>query len=513
MQASNRVALNTAILYARMVITMGITLYSTRLVLDALGDTDYGIFNLIAGIIIMLSFLNSAMATSTQRYLSFHQGQNDLEMQKKVFSNSLALHIMIGIVIVLGLEVGGLFFFDGFLNIPPERVIAAKTIYHFMSLTVFFTVVAVPFSGSLIANENMLWVAIVNIIEALLKLAIAIYVLYISGDRLIYFGFLTAGISLVSFFLYALYCLKRYPECDLSKVFTIDKPLLKDLSSFAGWNLFGALCIVSRNQGTAIILNLFYGVIINSAYGIANQVSAQLSFFSATLLRALNPQIMKSEGANDRQRMLRLSMMASKFGFFLMALFAIPCIFEMQVILELWLINIPDYTILFCSLMLVSAMANQLTVGLQSAAQATGKIKFYQSLVGTILLLNLPLAYLVLNQGFPPHWVIYTFILIEIVASTARLFFLRILAGLDIILYIQRVFIKEIIPVSVSVFTCWIIVNYLNFPFRFLLTGISSGIVFLLLIYFTGLCLDEKVLVDQLMNKARTRLKIKNQYA
>jgi len=506
MNAANRVALNTGILYGRMLITMGITLYSTRLVLNALGSTDYGIFNLLAGIILMLSFLNTAMATSTQRYLSYHQGKNDVEMQKKVFTNSLTLHIAIGLLIVLGLETAGLFLFDGFLNIPSARVDAARTIYHFMSLTVFFTIIAVPFNGSLVAHENMFWVAFVNIIETLLKLAIAIVLYTVAGDKLIVYGLLTAGITVISFTLYAIYCFKKYPDCTLQGITKPEKGMIKELGSFAGWNLFGSLCSLGRTQGLALILNLFFGTVVNAAYGIANQVGSQLLFFSSTMLRALNPQIMKSEGAGDRDRMLRLSMMASKFGFFLLAIFAIPCIFEMRGILSFWLKNVPEYTIMFCQLVLVGALTNQLTIGLQSAMQAQGEIKVYQVVVGGLLLLNLPIAYLLLKAGLPPFSVMISYICVEFVACMFRLIMSRKLLSLNIALYIRNVFQKEWLPVFISCLTCYAVATIVGEEhFRFLLTGILSGVIFIVTVFYFGLIDREKQLVLEMVSKVKKK--------
>jgi len=504
MSSANKVALNTGILYGRMLVTMGISLYSTRLILSALGSTDYGIFNLIAGVIAMLSFLNTAMATSTQRFLSFHQGKKDLPMQKKVFTNSLLLHVGIGLLIVLTLELVGLFLFNGFLNIPLDRIEQAKSVYHFMSVTVFFTIVSVPFTGSLVAHENMLWIAVVNVVETMLKLGIALLLLYISTDKLIIYGFLTASISVLSLFLYIYYCFRTYEDCTLENFTVVDIPVIKQLTSFAGWNLFGSLCGLGRSQGIAVLLNLFFGAVINAAYGIANQVAAQLNFFSSTMLRVLNPQIMKSEGANDRKRMLRLSMMASKFGFFLLAYFAIPCIFEMPAILSLWLRNVPEHTSIFCRLMLVGALVNQLTIGLQSAAQATGRIKAYQAVVGSVLLLNLPLAYFLLNNGYPAYSVLIGYAFIEAIACVLRVLFLKYLTGMSITEYVNRVFMREVVPVFLTVTACYFVSNYLESTYRFIFTTIVSVSVFSVSIYLSGLCKDEKEMFDRLFVKLKS---------
>jgi O-antigen/teichoic acid export membrane protein len=493
-KAASKVILNTGILYGRMLLTMGISLYTTRLILNALGQTDYGVFNLIAGVIAMLSFLNTAMATSTQRYLSFHQGKGDIAMQELVFGNSVLLHVVIGLLVVFGLEIAGFFLLDGFLKIPIARLEAAKTVYHYMSATVFFTIVAVPFLGSLTAHENMLWVAIVAVTETILKLGIASFLFITTNDKLVIYGLLTASISVFTCILYAVYCLKKYPECQLRNINLLNRKIVKELTSFAGWNLFGSLCSVGRAQGIAILLNLTFGTIVNAAYGIANQVSAQLTFFSATMLRALNPQIMKSEGANDRQRMLRLSMMASKFGFFLLAFIAIPCIFEMPGILRFWLKTVPENTVIFCQLI-------QITIGLQSAIQAIGNIKAYQTVVGSVILLNLPIAYVLLNTGFPSHYVLVSYILIECVACILRLHFLVKIANLGLKDFAERVIIKVVPPTLFCIGACLAVVNLGESQYRFIYTSIISSIAYVACIYMLGLCADEKDLISGISRK------------
>lgn len=506
MQAANKVALNTGILYGRMLLTMAISLYATRLVLNALGSTDYGIFNLVAGVVAMLSFLNAAMTTSTQRYLSYHQGKNDIQMQKRVFTNSLLLHFLIGIALLVILEVTGLFLFNGFLNIPADRIHDAKVIYHFMSATVFFTVLAVPFNGSLVAHENMLWVAIVNVVESLLKLGVAVLLLFLAHDKLMVYGLLMSAISIVSFVLYAVFCFRKYQECTLVGLFKGDKVLIRELGSFAGWNLFGSLCGVGRSQGLAVLLNIFLGAVANAAYGIANQVASQLNFFSATMLRALNPQIMKSEGQGDRNRMLRLSLIASKFGFFLLAMIAIPCIFEMPAILVLWLKNVPESTVMFCRLILIGTLINQLTIGLQSAIQATGKIKTYQAVIGSLILLNLPVSYLLLANHFPPYFVLVSFCLFELLACIARLYFLNIKAGLLLKDYLGRVLFKVVLPTAVNILVCVVIGNVFHGPVRILITLVCSFSAFFLMIYWFGLNTDEKEMIQKLKNSIVAKL-------
>jgi O-antigen/teichoic acid export membrane protein len=492
-------------MYAKMLITMGIALYSTRLVLNALGATDYGIFSLIAGIIAMLSFLNTAMATSTQRYLSFHQGKNDFLMQKKVFANSWILHILISITVVVVLEIACPFLFDGFLNIPSERISTAKTVYHLVSVSVAFSIITSPLIALSTAHENMLWIAIAYTLESVLKFGIALsLIIFEQNSRLIIYGLFMACISMLSFTLHAIYCMKKYRECSLKC--RMDIPLIKELFAFAGWNFFGVLCNVGKIQGLAILLNIFGGTLINAAYGIANQVSIHLSFFSRTMVGTLNPQIMKSEGMNDRKRMLRLSMMASKFGFFLLAFIAIPCIFEMSEILTLWLKVVPEHTVTFCSMILTGTLVTQLMTGGQSAMQATGKIKIYQTVTGSVLLLNLPISYVLLRWNCPVYSVLISYIVIEVALVILQLILLKNIICLSIKEYFNRVFFREIFPALILIITCWAITRSLFFDFRFIVTGIVSTVTFSVSIYFTGLCKDEKILLKTMLSKVIRKL-------
>jgi O-antigen/teichoic acid export membrane protein len=364
----------------------------------------------------------------------------------------------------------------------------------------------VPFTASLNAHENMLWIAVVTTVESLLKLAIALSLVYfIQTERLFVYGLLMAGIAAVSFVLYAVFCLKKYNECSIRN-YTIDRPLLKELTDFAGWNLFGALCWPIRQQGLAVLLNIFLGTVVNAAYGIANQIAGQIQFFSATMLRAVSPQIMKSEGASDRQRMLRLSMMASKFGFFLVAVIAIPCIFEMPIILKLWLKNVPEHTIVFCTLVVIMILTNQLTIGLQSSFPATGKIKIYQIVVGSIILLNLPLVYIILKMDLPASYAVASTVFIEFIACIFRLFLAKKQIGLSIKEYLNKVIVKEILPTLTLTVACWAVVHFLHSDYRIFITLTIPVLLFFVSVYFCGLCKDEKILFDNILIKKIKKL-------
>lgn len=495
MHTANKVLLNTAILYGRMMLTVGISLYTTRLILNALGSTDFGIVTLISGVIVLLSFLNGALSSSTQRFLSFYHGDKNIALLRNVFAGSLILHFIIGVVIVGILQLAGIFLFSDFLNIPEGRVASAQLLYHFISLGLFFTIITVPFSAALIAHENMLTISIISVVETLLKLGAAVVLFHTAHDKLVVYGLMISLISLVLFLVHFFYCKHNYIECTYTDFRSIRKKQLKELGSFASWNVFGSICGLAKDQGLALLLNLFSGPVVNGAYGIATGVSGQVAFLSATLQRAITPQIIKSEGAGDRQRMLRLSMMASKSGFFLLAFIAIPCMFEMDFLLQFWLGNVPEYTGIFCILILLSALVNQLTIGLQTAFQASGRVEKYQIIVGAIVLSNLPIAYLLLRLNLPLYYPLVSFVVLEFIACYGRISLLHQVAGLSRCAFVKRVIAKEVVPTFVLAVSCFLVTEYAESSLRFLFTFTVPVVLFLISVYFTGLCRDEKELL------------------
>lgn len=485
-----------------MLITIFISLYSTRLVLNALGAQDYGIFNLVGGVIAMLSFLNMAMTISTQRYMSFHLGAGDAEMMKKVFNSSIMLHFIMGVALVAVFEIVGMYAFDHVLNMPAERIGTAKTIFHFMVVSTFFTVASVPYDATLIARENMLLIAILGIFEGLAKLAIAVSLHFTSSDKLVMYGGLMAGLTVVLLIFKRLYCSFKYQESKVRVRKYFDKALLKEMFSYAGWNMFGAGSVVAKNQGLAMILNVFFGTVINAAYGIANQVNAQLTYFSVTMLQSLNPQIIKSEGSGDRPRMLRLAMIASKFSFMLLSFFAIPVIIEAPFILKLWLKNVPEHTVILCRLIIAASLVNQLTQGIQVAIQSVGRIKVYQIVVSTLVMINLPVAYLLLKAGYPPHAVLIGAVIMEAVACTYRMFALQRIAGSPVPEYLRKVVLRAVLPVALAAGISFIPQLILDEGFvRLLVTGCVSVTAITLSVRFLGLTAYESEKIEGMIMK------------
>lgn len=504
MKASFRVIFNTGVQYARTFIGACIALYSSRIILKSLGESDYGIYNLVGGVIAFIGFINSALSSTTQRYLSFYHGKDDEEMQAKIFNNSVIIQFAIGVVLAVAMFALTPFIFDRLLNIPSDRISAAIAVYYSMIVVVFFSMLTVPYTATLIAHENILFSSIVQIAQSVLKLIIALSLLFILKDKLIYYAMMMTAIVIIDFLVYAIYCTKRYKECKNIALRNFDKKLLKEIFSFSGWMIYSTVCVVGRTQGVAVIFNRFFGTIINAAYGIAQQLSGQAAFVASSLLNAIRPQIIKAEGGANREKMLRLAEIASKFAFLLLAIIVIPAVFEMKNILTIWLEKIPEHTETFCQFALLTALADQLTVGLIYANQAIGNIKNYSLVINTIKILTLPAAYLCLHFGLQPVAVMVCVVSIEFICAIARLFFLKRTAGLVITNFIRKVFIPELLPVIFAVVVCWgchLILPYYLFWIPFFL----STLTICLTTYKLGLCEDEKQIINNVLTTFKTR--------
>lgn len=511
MQNTHKILFNTIVTYAKSAVTIVITLYSTRLILNTLGAADFGLFNVIGGLVGMLSFLNAALATSTQRYISFNLGKNDKTKVQSVFANSSILHYCIGILLALAIELIGVYLINNKLEINPESLKTANLLFHFVVISTVISIISVPYDALINAHENMLFVALISVFETVLKLGIAIYLSHTTWDKLLVFGFLTMLASIIIITIKRVYSQNKYFETHISLKTNFDINVIRELSSFAGWNLLGVLCYIGRNQGTAVVLNLFFSTVVNAAYGIANQVNGQLSFFSTTIMVAIQPQMIKSEGAGDRLKLITLAIFSSKISFFLLAFIAIPTYIELPSILKLWLTNIPEYTVTFCRSIIILTLILQLRTGITTATHAIGDIKKYQLLNAPIQLLSLPIGYLLFHYNYPPYSIILVSIITEsIVLFISINFFARLTK------YSTLDFYKNVL------FPCTLIliVTYLTFD---IFSGIScsyffksilflfTAVVYLGLVFFIGLNKHEHdkaiEIVNHLGNKFKTKSK------
>lgn len=440
MNSSRKVIFNTLFLYANMIVTMVVQLIAVRLIFHSMGMVDYGIYNIVAGIVALSSFMNVAMAASTQRYLSFYLGNGDEKALKEIFYQSLLLHCAIGIIVVLILEIGGLYYVDNLLQAPADRLHSASLLLHCITISTFVNVITVPYEGDINANEDMGAIALINILDSLMKLGTAIYLYFTPFDPLIIFGLLTMSTTIITLIIKRVYCLIKYRESRVSIHRVKDFKQMKSMASFAMWNLIGTGCGVARYQGTALILNRFFGIIINAAYGIAMQVNGLLLFFANTIVRAMRPQIVKSEGANDHERMLRLSTTTCRITSLMVAVLAIPLFVEMDFVLRLWLGKSPgEDCLMFCRCFLVIVFLNQLTIGLQIAMESMDRIRPLQLIVGSMHIMALPLGWLCFEFGMPPYAIMMCVIAEELIALIARTILANRIAGLQITGFMREV--------------------------------------------------------------------------
>lgn len=512
MSKANKIAFNTGITYAKAAITIIISLYATRLVLNALGAADFGLFNVIGGVVAMLSFLNAAMTTATQRYISFSLGEGDINKVKKVFVNSLILHYALGVLLVAVVEVIGMYFINYKLEISPERLTVANWVFHFVVVSTFFSIVSVPYDAVVNAHENMLFLAIVSIFETLLRLVIAAYLYYTNEDRLMVFGFLTMLSAIIIRIIKRIYSRRKYEETHVSFKGGYQKDQIKQLTSFAGWNLLGVLCYIGRNQGIAVVLNLFFATVINAAYGIANQVNAQLTFFSSTMIQAIQPQIVKSEGSGDRARLITLSVFSSKVSFFLFALVAIPIYAELPFVLKLWLKDVPESTTAFCRCIIILTFILQLRSGITMAVHAIGNIKKYQLINSPIQLLAIPVGYLLFRFGnYPPYSIVVVSILVEAFVLLLSINFFSKLTGYSVFSFYRHV----IIPCAFIFGVCYVFsvsLAGLNSSLLYKASmAVSTVLLYCLLVFFFGFDKMERTkllaMVQNIRNKVfKTRL-------
>lgn len=509
MTTTNRIILNTIILYAKMLVVMAINLWTVPLLLHALGQSDYGLYQLIAGVITMLTFINAAMTLSTQRYMSVAMGESNNEKRlNTIYNVSLLLHLVIGLGIVIILEILTPLLFHGFLNIEPDRIGAAEWIYQFLIISTFFTILSVPFDAELNAYENMMVFAIISIIDAVLRLAIALALPYLSGDLLIIYGAGMAVIAILNTVIKYGYTRKRYtsmyPSFDC-----LDKNTFKEMFGFAGWNTFSAFSMTGRNQGIAIILNLYLGTVVNAAYGIANQINGLLVYFSATLQKSFNPQLMKSEGMKDNDRMLRFSTSLSKMSALAIIILALPLILEMPYILSMWLgDNVPENTIEFTRYILILSIVYQFSTGLMSAIQSHGIVRNYTLTMSAILLANLPLTYLILWSGWSVQYVIISMIGIEVVCLVVRLLFAHVLCDLSVLEFIKFIILPTVCITCVTYVILWGVTYVLPASFARLIIVCCLDVLLLApMAYYFVLSQEEKQRIMQLVSPIINRFR------
>lgn len=397
---NKRIAKNTLLLYFRMLLMMFVTLFTSRVVLDKLGVTDYGIYNVVGGVVAMLGFLNSSMSNAVQRYLSFEIGKNNEAGVNRIFNVSLFAHAGIAVFVFVVMEIVGVWYLNTHMNIPAERMDAANWVLQCSIFTTLFTIVQVPYNAIIISKEQMGIYAYISILEVVLKLLV-VYMLAIGNfDKLKLYSVLIMVVTIGIMMIYRFYCTRKYKEAKFK--FIKDWNLLKQIVGFASWNMLGELAWVFTGQGVNIILNSFFGPVVNAARGLAEQVNGAVNRFVANFQTAVNPQLIKNYASDQLGEMKTLLFRSTRFSYYLLLALSLPIILKMDFILHLWLKEVPDYTTGFCQLVLVSSLVSTLSNLLAQVARAYGKIRNYQIIVSIFLFLNFPLSYIVLKFGGSP---------------------------------------------------------------------------------------------------------------
>lgn len=450
-QSNNkRIAKNTIMLYIRMLFTMIVSLYTSRVVLSVLGVSDYGINNVVGGVVTMFAFLNNSMAASTQRYLNFSLGKDNLNETKIIFSNALRIHFFIGVVVVLLCETIGLWILNNKLVIPADRLASANWVFQLSLLSFFINVTQVPYNAAIIAHEKMEVYAFISILDVILRLLIVFLLTIIPYDKLIVYAILTFIVVQVIRTSYCIYCVKHFPEC--KSTFVKGNSQFRNMFKFAGWNLFGSLAWMLRDQGVNMILNVFFGPIMNAARGVAMQVSYAVHTFVGNFTTALNPQITKNYAQGRIKDMEVLAYRGARFSYLLLFFIAFPLLINIDYVLNLWLTTVPDYTSIFLIFIIVDQFIGAIFGNpMITSMMATGNIKYYQMVVSLFILLIVPIGYLVLSAGFPPYSVFIVMNCCTLAAGVARFVFCIKQIGYNWKAFISNVLIRLLLMSLVSI--------------------------------------------------------------
>lgn len=488
---NKRIAKNTLFLYLRMFLMMAISLFTSRVVLSTLGVSDYGIYNVVGGVVAMFGLLSGSITNSITRFLTFELGKKDYSQLQKVFSTSLNVMFVLSFVIVVIGEIVGIWFLNYKMNIPEGRMEAANWAFQCSLMTFVMNLISIPYNSTIVAHEKMSAFAYISIFEVVMKLLI-VYSLYVSPfDKLKSYVVLLLILSFVIRFIYGFYCKRHFKEATFH--FVYDKALLKNMTSFAGWNFFGQGAYMMNNQGVNIVINLFFGVTVNAARGIATQVNNAVNQFVTNFMMALNPQITKSYAAGEFEEMHKLVYRGAKFSYFLMLFFLIPICLETEMILHLWLNVVPEYSVAFVRWTLVITTMGMLSNTLITALHATGKIKKYMIIVGLVEISNFPLTYLMFKIGFNPLSAYYVYFSIYLVLMFLRLYLIKDLIKMKARAYIQEVYLKVLLVTLVSlILPSFICLFQQDSILRFIEVGIVSCLSTLVTVYYLGLTASER---------------------
>lgn len=501
---NKRIAKNTLLLYFRMLFMMTVSLYTSRVVLNALGVDDYGIYNVVGGVVAMFSMLSGSLSAAISRFITFELGKGDQERLNKIFSASVTIQFLISLAIVFLVEMIGVWFLNAKMSIAENRLFAANWVLQLSVITFVINLISVPYNAVIIAHEKMSAFAYISILEALGKLAVAFLVIMSPFDQLIFYAILMCVISIAIRLVYGFYCKKNFDECTYH--FQWDKGLLGQMFKFAGWNFFGAGSQLLMTQGVNILMNLFFGVAINAARGVANQVDHAVQQFVNNFTTAVNPQITKSYAANDLTYMHKLVCIGSKYSFFLTWFFALPLLLEADIVLHIWLKTVPEYAPVFLRLTLLISLVSVVSNTLVTSMLATGDIKRYQIIVGGLGMCVFPLAYVAFRSGLPVESAYFIHLTVFVAQLISRLFLLRGMIKLKIKYFWDNVLLKDLqVGLLSSVLPLSAFFLMPDSFLRLTIIIIASILSNMVIMYIVGMSRNERGVVNSYITKLKNR--------
>lgn len=497
---NKRIAKNTLLLYFRMLFLMAVSLYTSRVVLNALGVEDFGIYNVVGGVVAMFSVLSGSLSAAISRFITYELGKGNQENLNKIFSSAVTIQLGLAGIIILLAETIGIWFLNVKMNIPEVRMEAANWVFQFSILTFAINLISVPYNASIIAHEKMSAFAYISILETVGKLTIAYLITITPMDKLIFYAILMCVVALIVRFTYGNYCKRHFSECTYH--FIWDKQLLKSMFSFAGWNFIGASSTVFRDQGGNVVINLFCGPAVNAARGIAFQVNNAVNQFVTNFMTALNPQITKSYASGDKEYMMTLIFQGARLSFYMLFLLSLPILVNTHYILTLWLKMVPEHAIAFVQLTLIFALSESISQPLITAMLATGKIRNYQIIVGGLQMMNLPISYIFLRIGFFPEIAIIIAIIISQSCLIARLLMLRKMINISLKKYMKKVYCNIIIVMIISsIIPFMLTINNDETFLTFILQSLITIACTIITIYYIGCSKSEKLFIKNKLQK------------
>ena len=476
---TSRIAKNTLLLYFRMLLTMGVSLYTSRVILNALGVEDYGIYNVVGGVVAMFGILSGSLSSAISRFITFELGKGDIDKLKRIFCTSVNIQVILIAIITILMETIGIWFLNNKMVIPDERLAAANWVFQFSVVTFALNLLSVPYNAVIIAHEKMSAFAYISIVDVTLKLIVAFIIAYNPFDKLVYYGLLIMIVGLINRMMYAIYSKKHFEEATYRMIF--DKGLMKEMFGFAGWNFIGSSSALLRTQGGNILINLFFGPTVNAARGIAMQVSSATTNFVHSFTTAVNPQITKGYATGDINSTFKLVFQSAKFSFYILLLIALPIFVSTQYILNWWLENVPENTDIFVKLVLIYVLSETLANPLVTLMLATGNIRNYQIVVGGFQMMNFPITYLCYKLGAPSETVFTIAICISVVCEMSRLIMLKKMVGLPVKRFLKNVYFRTFFVALCSAVTPLVLKKYcednlLSFIFLTVVSVISAAI-------------------------------------